>query len=84
MYDQTSGEPVGNVKKYLADGVTLSQCSGGQKQIVYALRMLASKPQILICDEALSSLDQYVKVLPRRFARSKCCECFTGTIPGIH
>lgn len=62
MYDQTSGEPIGNVKQYLADGVTLEQCSGGQKQICYVMRMLSSRPQILICDEVLASLDQYVKV----------------------
>lgn len=61
MYDQTSGEPIGNVKQYLADGVTLEQCSGGQKQICYVMRMLSSRPQILICDEVLASLDQYVK-----------------------
>jgi len=61
MFDQGSGEAVGSVTEYLRDGVTLEQCSGGQKQIVYTLRMLMSQPDVLVCDEALSSLDQYAK-----------------------
>jgi len=61
MFDQGSGEAVGTVAEYLRDGVTLEQCSGGQKQIVYTLRMLMQQPDVLVCDEALSSLDQYAK-----------------------
>eukprot|EP00658_Telonema_sp_P-2_P023298 TRINITY_DN19327_c0_g1_i1.p1 TRINITY_DN19327_c0_g1~~TRINITY_DN19327_c0_g1_i1.p1 ORF type:complete len:438 (-),score=121.20 TRINITY_DN19327_c0_g1_i1:436-1749(-) len=61
MYDQGTGEPIGDVATYLKEGLTLEQCSGGQKHIAYVLRMLASQPTVLLADEIMSSLDQYVK-----------------------
>eukprot|EP01052_Picozoa_sp_SAG31_P043565 SAG31_NODE_7300_length_1727_cov_1.025184_3_plen_267_part_00 len=63
MYDQDSGKPVGDAESYCRDGIKVGTCSGGQKHLVYVLRMLASvcfsggRPTVVVCDELLSSLD---------------------------
>ena len=41
----------------MAEGLTCGQLSGGQKHLIYLLGVLASRPRLLICDEALCGLD---------------------------
>jgi len=52
-----SGKPVGSPESYLADQVTLGCCSGGQRHLIYALAVLATRPAVLIADEMLCGLD---------------------------
>lgn len=52
-----SGTPVGNPTSYLEDGLRVGELSGGQKHLIYILSVLAARPRLLICDEALCGLD---------------------------
>lgn len=57
MYNQTTGEPVGDPEEYVRDGLRYGILSGGQKHLMYVLRCMASNPAALICDEVLGGLD---------------------------
>lgn len=59
MYNQTTGEPVGNPQEYIDQGLQFGQLSGGQMHLIYVLRQLARRPKVLICDEMLGGLDAY-------------------------
>ena len=53
MYDTDMKGPL----DYINHGVRISHCSGGQRQLIYILAVLASRPKLLIADEILSGLD---------------------------
>mmetsp|Transcript_7903 Transcript_7903/g.17464 ORF Transcript_7903/g.17464 Transcript_7903/m.17464 type:complete len:595 (-) Transcript_7903:255-2039(-) len=57
MYNQETGEPVGNPQEYIRDGLTYGALSGGQKHLMYVLRGFAACPEVLLCDELLGGLD---------------------------
>jgi len=57
MYNQTTGEPVGNPKEYVRDGLKYGSLSGGQKHLIYILMCLARCPDVILCDEVLGGLD---------------------------
>jgi ABC-type glutathione transport system ATPase component len=56
MFDE-HGQPWGSADEYLRKGLTFGQLSGGQRHLIYVLRELAARPELLICDEMLCSLD---------------------------
>jgi energy-coupling factor transporter ATP-binding protein EcfA2 len=53
----SQGEAEGNPREYVKTGVTLRECSGGQKHLIYVLRELAAERPILLLDELLCGLD---------------------------
>mmetsp|Transcript_21333 Transcript_21333/g.37959 ORF Transcript_21333/g.37959 Transcript_21333/m.37959 type:complete len:570 (-) Transcript_21333:41-1750(-) len=59
MYNQQTGEPIGNPEEYVRDGLRYGALSGGQRHLMYVLRCLASRPDVLVCDEALGGLDAF-------------------------
>jgi len=59
MYNQETGQPVGNPEDYIREGLQFGQLSGGQKHLIYVLRCFASRPQVLLCDELLGGLDAF-------------------------
>lgn len=57
LYDR-EGKPYGSPAEYVRDDrITMARCSGGQKHLVYVLRMLASEPDYVLADEILIGLD---------------------------
>ena len=47
MYNQETGEPIGNPMEYIRDGLRFGKLSGGQQHLIYILRHVAL--QILGC-----------------------------------
>lgn len=56
MYDG-NGTSWGSPEEYLRKKLTVGELSGGQKHLIYLLRELAARPQLLVCDEILCGLD---------------------------
>jgi hypothetical protein len=54
---QTTGEKEGTPREYIEEGLTIGECSGGQKQLIYILRQLAARKPVLLCDELMIGLD---------------------------
>mmetsp|Transcript_121438 Transcript_121438/g.350616 ORF Transcript_121438/g.350616 Transcript_121438/m.350616 type:complete len:173 (-) Transcript_121438:55-573(-) len=57
MYNQDTGKPVGSPEEYVRDGLRFGQLSGGQRHLIYVLRCMAGRPDVLLCDELLGGLD---------------------------
>jgi hypothetical protein len=38
MYNQETGEPIGNPMEYIRDGLRFGKLSGGQQHLIYILR----------------------------------------------
>lgn len=64
MYNQETGEPIGNPMEYIRDGLRFGKLSGGQQHLIYILRyfakcltQLSSCAVLLACDEVLGGLD---------------------------
>merc|ERR1712078_869387 len=77
MYDQTSGEAVGNPETYVREKLLYKVLSGGQKHLMYVLRCLSRNPDVLICDEVLGGLDAYRQ--PRVLHMLQRMKCELGT-----
>jgi ABC-type glutathione transport system ATPase component len=56
MYNQETGEPVGNPEEYIRDKLKYGALSGGQRHLMYVLRNLAAAPDVLVCDELRGGL----------------------------
>ena len=57
MYDHATQKPWGDAEEYVRRALTMGQLSGGQKQLVHCLAVLAARPALLVCDEPLCGLD---------------------------
>jgi ABC-type dipeptide/oligopeptide/nickel transport system ATPase subunit len=57
MYDHATQKPWGDAEEYVRRGLAMGQLSGGQKQLVHCLAVLAARPALLVCDEPLCGLD---------------------------
>lgn len=72
MFDG-GGSPWGSPEEYFRKKLTIGELSGGQKHLIYLLRELAARPQLLICDEVLCGLDlerrtRVVRILKKQAA----------------
>ena len=56
-YNQETGEKEGTPRDYICQGLTMKECSGGQKQTIYILGQLAQAKPVLLCDEMMIGLD---------------------------
>merc|ERR1712232_458563 len=77
MYNQTTGEPLGSPEDYVRDGLQYGTLSGGQRHLIYVLRCLARRPDVLLCDELLGGLDAFRQ--PRVLHMLKSMQKSAGT-----
>jgi len=56
MFD-SNGKAWGSPEEYFRRKLTIGELSGGQKHLIYVLRELSARPQLLVCDELLCGLD---------------------------
>lgn len=77
MYNQETGTEVGSPEEYLENRLQYGQLSGGQKHLIYILRCIASRPDVLLCDEVLGGLDQIRA--PRVLHMLRRLKCDAGT-----
>jgi len=66
-----NGTPWGGADEYLRQKLTIGQLSGGQKHLIYVLRELAARPQLIVCDEMLCGLDLERKAWLLRLLRKQ-------------